>query len=47
MQVESLGQTDLLEKKMAMHSNILAWETQWTEETGGLQSTVLQKTDTS
>ena len=34
----SLGQEDLLEKKMATHSKILAWEIPWTEEPGGLQS---------
>ena len=27
---------------MAKHSNILAWEIPWTEETGGLQSMGLQ-----
>ena len=27
-----------LEKEMATHSSILAWETPWTEEPGGLQS---------
>ena len=35
----SLGQEDPLEEEMATHSNILAWEIPWTEETGGLQST--------
>ena len=35
-QVRSLGQEDLLEKKMATHSSILAWRIPWTEETGGL-----------
>ena len=34
----SLGQEDLLEKKMATHSSILAWRVPWTEEPGGLQS---------
>ena len=34
----SLGQEDLLEKEMATHSSIPAWETPWTEEPGGLQS---------
>ena len=38
-----LGQEDLLEKGMATHSSILAWEITWTEETGGLQSMGLQK----
>ena len=34
-QVQSLGWEDPLEKKMATHSSILAWEIPWTEETGG------------
>ena len=29
---------DVLEKGMATHSSILAWEMPWTEESGGLQS---------
>ena len=40
--VLSLGQEDPLEKGMTTHSNILAWEIPWTEEPGGLQSTVSQ-----
>ena len=36
--VLSLGGEDLLEKKMATHSRILAWRIPWTEEPGGLQS---------
>ena len=32
----SLGGEDLLEKGMATHSSILAWEIPWTEEPGGL-----------
>ena len=36
--VQSLGQEDLLEKEIATHSSIAAWETPWTEELGGLQS---------
>ena len=39
----SLGQEDPLEKEMAIHSTILAWETPQTEEPGGLQSKGLQK----
>ena len=35
-QVQSLGQEDPLEKRMATHSSILAWEMSWTEEYGGL-----------
>ena len=38
MQVRSLGWEDPLEKEMAAHSSILAWEIPWTEEPGGLQS---------
>ena len=38
MQVRSLGGEDPPEKEMATHSSILAWETPWTEEPGGLQS---------
>ena len=41
-QVWFLGQEDPLEKEMATHSNIPAWETPWTEEPGGLQSRGLQ-----
>ena len=35
-QVHSLGWEDLLEKEMATHSNMLAWRTPRTEESGGL-----------
>ena len=34
--VRSLGGEDPLEKEMATHSCILAWEIPWTEEPGGL-----------
>ena len=37
-QVQPLGWEDLLEKKMASHSNILSWKIPWTEEPDGLQS---------
>ena len=37
-QVQSLGWEEPLEKGMATHSSILAWEIPWTEEPGGLQS---------
>ena len=33
-QVQFLGGEDLLEKEMATHSRILAWEIPWTEELG-------------
>ena len=35
-QVLSLDQEDPLEKGMATHSNIRAWEVPWTEEPGKL-----------
>ena len=40
MCVWSLGQEDPVEKEMAIHSSILAWEIPWAEETEGL---LLQK----
>ena len=46
MQVQSLGQEDPLEKEMATHSSILAWEILWTEKPGGLQSMRSQKSQT-
>ena len=36
--VQSLSWEDPLEKEMATHCSILAEETPWTEEPGGLQS---------
>ena len=35
-QVQSLDQDDLLEKEIATHSSLLAWEILQTEEPGGL-----------
>ena len=43
MQVQSLDQEDSLEKEVATHSNVLAWEISWTEEPGRLQSMGSQK----
>ena len=37
--VQSMGQEQPLEKRMATHSSILAWRIPWTEEPGQLQST--------
>ena len=37
------GGEDPLEKGMATHSSILAWEIPWTEEPGRLQAMGLQK----
>ena len=45
-QIRSLGWEDLLEKEMATHFSILAWEIPWTEEPGGLQSMGSQKSRT-
>ena len=41
--VQSLGQEDPLEKKMATHSSIHAWKIPWTEEPVRLQSMGLQR----
>ena len=43
MQVQSQGHEGPLEKEMAIHPSILAWEIPWTEEPGGLQSMGSQK----
>ena len=43
MWVCSLGREDPLEKDVATHSRILAWEIPRTEKPGGPQSTGLQK----
>ena len=42
-QVQSLCWEDLLEKEMATHSSILAWEIPQTEEPGGQQSMGLKQ----
>ena len=46
--VQSLGGEDPLEEEMApvFHSSLLAWEIPWTEEPGGLESMVSQKSQT-
>ena len=41
--VQSLSQEDPLDKETATHSKIVAWETPWIEEPGGLQSMGLQR----
>ena len=43
--LQSLGWEDLLEKEMATHSCILAWETPWMEEPGRLQSMGYRESD--
>ena len=47
MWVLSLGWEDPLEKEMATHSSILAWEIPWTERPGGLQYMGSQESDTT
>ena len=46
MWVPSLGREDPLEKELATHSSILAWEIPWAEEPGRLQSIGSQKSQT-
>ena len=41
--VLSMGLQEHLEKEMAIHSIILAWEIPWTEEPGGLQTDGIAK----
>ena len=41
--VLSLGWEDPLEKELATHPSILAWEIPWTKEPGGLQFMRLQR----
>ena len=43
IQVQSLGQEDLLEEDMATHFSIFAWRILWTEDPGRLQSRGSQK----
>ena len=45
-EILSLNREDPLEKEMATHSSILAWETPWAEEPGGPQCMGLQKIQT-
>ena len=43
--VRTLGQEDSLEKRMATHFSLLAWEIPWTEEPGGLEPMGSQKSE--
>ena len=43
MQVQALSRDERLEKEMAIHSSIHAWEIPWTEEPDGLQIMGSQK----
>ena len=42
-QAGSLGGEDSIEKEMATHYSILAWEISWTEEPGGLDNPGIAK----
>ena len=44
--VQSMGQEDPLEEKMATHSRILVWKIPWTEKPGELQSMEVAKSQT-
>ena len=44
--VQTVGQEDALKKEMATYLSILAWKIPKIEEPGGLQSMVLQKSQT-
>ena len=45
-QVQFLSLEDPLEKEVATHSSIIAWEVPWTEEPGCVQSMGSQKSQT-
>ena len=45
--VRSLSKEDPLEKETVTNSSVLVWEMPWTEESGGLQSTGSQESDTN
>ena len=47
MQFQSLVWEGPLQKEMATHFSILAWETPWTEEPGGLTPGVCKESDTT
>ena len=42
-----MGQKDPLEREMATHSSILAWEIPWTEEPGGYSPWGRKESDTT
>ena len=46
-QIHSLHWEDPLEKGMATHSPILAWEIPWTEDPRGLQHGISKELDTT
>ena len=43
--VQSVGVEDALEKEMATHSSLLAWEIPWTEELQSIESQESDKTE--
>ena len=45
--IQSLGQKDPLEKDIATHSSIIAWEIPWTEEPGRLYPYGHKEVDTT
>jgi len=47
MQAQSLAREDPLEKEMAIHSSITAWEIPWTEEPGRQSMGVTKESDTT
>ena len=47
MELQSLGREDPLEKVLAIHARIIAWEIPWTVEPGGLQSVGSQELETT
>ena len=47
MQVQSLGQEDPLEKEMAAHSTILAWEAHGQRSLAGYSPWGLKESDTT
>ena len=47
MQVQSLGQEDLLEEGMATHSSMISWGIPGTEKPGKLQFIESQESDTT
>ena len=44
IQIQSLGEENLLEEGMATHSSILAGESPWTEEPSGLHGVAKSRT---
>ena len=46
-QVRSLGREGPLEKEMAVHSSILAWDITWTEEPAGYSPRGRKELDTT